>query len=382
MHATKLIEFNRPQKYEFIARLGQGACGETVHLRDKDMDIELVAKKYRPIVSREDQPGLFSELLRRFRDEARILHRVNHPNVVRVFNFFDYHDADTAYITMEYVSGSSIIDYLKEHPSGADRVFEGVVDGFYHLQQRGILHRDIRPQNILVEGGGAAKIIDFGFGKDLDLEANEPEQKSISLNWWCEVPPEFSDEIYDFQTEVYFVGKLFQKAIHEAGLSEFKYRLLIGDMCAADRNDRPENFSAVQKLINEGKFSELSFSDLEVKRYRDFANAVSDVISSVDEGVQFESNPENIRAKLDEIYRSAMLEEYVADASTLVCVFVKSGFRYKTREQISVSTVKAFIELLGGLSEEKRSIVVENITTRLSASKRTVRDPYFDEIPF
>lgn len=382
MRATKVIEFNRPQKYELIARLGRGACGETVHLRDTDMDIELVAKKYKPIVSRADQPNVFSELLRRFRDEARILHRVNHPNVVRVFNFFDYHDADTAYITMEYVSGSSIIEYLKEQPSSADRVFEGVVDGFYHLQEKGILHRDIRPQNILVESGGTAKIIDFGFGKDLGLEANEPEQKSISLNWWCEVPPEFSDEIYDFQTEVYFVGQLFQKAVHEAGLSEFKYRLLVGDMCSADRRDRPKDSSAVNQLINEGKFAELSFSDLEVQRYRDFANAVSEVISSVDEGVQFESNAEKIRARLDEIYRSAMLEEYLADASSLVRVFVKGGFRYKPREWVSVSTVKAFIELLGGLSEEKRSIVVANLSTRLNASKRTVRDVFSDEIPF
>jgi len=73
------------------------------------------------------------------------------------------------------------------------------------------LHRDIRPANILVDNSGTVKIIDLGFGKQ--IRATKDFDKSLSLNWWCAVPKEFGLGLYDFSTEVYFVGKLFEDLI-------------------------------------------------------------------------------------------------------------------------------------------------------------------------
>lgn len=86
----ELIEFNRPQKYKFIKNLGNGACGETVLMRDEEMRMDLVAKKYKPIVDKNKNPEFFEELLDRFRREAKILFQINHQNIVRVYNYFDY----------------------------------------------------------------------------------------------------------------------------------------------------------------------------------------------------------------------------------------------------------------------------------------------------
>ena len=387
---AKQVEFNRPTKYELIGDLGSGACGKTVRLFDADMDAEFVAKKYSPFFEQAKESKLYNELLNRFRDEARILFRLNHPNVVRVFNFYDYREINTAYIVMEYIEGTEVLGFLKENPFAAERVFEGIVDGFAHLQTEKVLHRDIRPANILVNKGGTPKIIDFGFGK-ANFGTTDPDgPKSISLNWWCETPPEFSENTYDFQTEVYFVGKLFEQALSDGGLSEFKYKTLVGKMCEPDREKRIESFQKIQSEISLGKFVELSFSQSEIETYRNFADELSGVVSSVQSDANFERDADKVIVKLEELLRKAMLEEYLPAQNKLAQVFINGQFKYWTRSEVEVATLRSFIDFLRGLSDEKRIVVIENITSRLEACEQT--DPpgeaggygrlVDDEIPF
>tara|TARA_R110002072_G_scaffold299913_1_gene476079 strand:- start:97 stop:1239 length:1143 start_codon:yes stop_codon:yes gene_type:complete len=378
----KEIEFNRPAKYTLVEELGSGACGATVLLRDEGMGTDLVAKKYRPFFQEGEDDALYAELLNRFRDEARILFRLNHPNIVRVFNYYDYPEIKTAYIVMEYIEGSELLDFLNDNPFAAERVFEGIVDGFSHLQDEGVLHRDIRPANILVRPSGTPKIINFGFGKALEKEGVSDDPKSISLNWWCETPPDFVDGIYDFQTEVYFVGKLFEKALSDGGLTEFKYKLLVGRMCEPDRQLRIDSFQQIQTQISLGKFDELAFSEPEISTYREFAGQLSGVVSSVQSDARFERDAKKILPKLEELHRRTMLEEFLPAPNKLAGVFIHGAFSYWKNSEIQVSTIQRFITLLRGLTEEKKGIVIENLTARLDASERT-DPPYLgDEIPF
>ncbi|WP_165352731.1 protein kinase [Loktanella sp. IMCC34160] len=371
-------------KYKVVRKLGEGACGETIQLRDESMAADFVAKKYSPLISEDDDKELFGELFERFRDEARILFKLNHPNVVRVFNFYDYSEKKTAYILMEYVEGSEILAFLAERPSDADRVFEGIVEGFMHLQRQGVLHRDIRPANILVQSDGSPKIIDFGFGKSSITSERLAERKSISLNWWCETPPEFGVGIYDFQTEVYFVGKLFEHALSDGKLTNFRYNSLVQKMCELDRELRIESFQELQSEVSRGKFQELSFSKEEVSVYRCFADGLSSVISTVGSDARFERDADKITADLSNLYRNSMLEEFLPAPNQLVKIFVKGEFRYWTNRSIEVRAIQDFLEFIRSLPTEKRVVVVENIIARLEACERTKPSEYDldDEIPF
>lgn len=70
----------------------------------------------------------------------------------------------------------------------------------------------------MVRSDGILKIIDLGFGKSIDN--SQGFDKSITLNWWCDTPEEFRESKYDYQTEVYFVGKLFEGIIQEHEISD------------------------------------------------------------------------------------------------------------------------------------------------------------------
>ena len=373
------IEFNRPSKYRTVEILGNGACGETVRIRDDDMECDFVAKKYKPYFEEKDDPELHRELLNRFKSEARILFRLSHPNVVRVFNYYDYSEHKTAYIVMEYIEGSDIIDYIRAHPDSIDRIFEGVVDGFVHLHDKGVLHRDIRPANILVEKNGAPKIIDFGFGKtDLDTGQND---KSISLNWWCETPPEFEEGIYNYQSEVYFVGQLFQRALDECGIRNFRYQNLISKMRQPNTSRRPTTFAEISKIILKKRFQEIDFTEEEKAMYRLLSATLSAVIASVDPSYRFSRSAQEVVEDLERLYRKTMLEEYLPEPVKLARIFVSGKFKYYKSVPIKTESIRFFVDLLNSLPNEKLEILMENLKSRLEAIEKTVRD-LDDEIPF
>lgn len=81
------IVFNRPKKFKYVEELGSGACGRTILIRDEDMGINLVAKKYSPLDVIKSDTNYYLEFLERFREEAKILFKLNHSNIVRVYNF-------------------------------------------------------------------------------------------------------------------------------------------------------------------------------------------------------------------------------------------------------------------------------------------------------
>ena len=346
------------------------------------MDCYFVVKKYRPFFDKHESPDDFSELLERFNSEARILFRLNHPNIVRVYSYYDYKEFNTAYILMEYIDGNNIIDFSRSNPSMLDTIFEKVIDGFSHLEEKNILHRDIRPLNILVDENGNPKIIDFGFGKRLETLQGDVG-KSITLNWWCETPPEFSRSIYDFQTEVYFVGKLFEQIITDDGLSSFKYIKLVRRMCDRSRSKRYKTFSEVKNDIIAGQFEDLSFSYEETRIYREFADALCYIISSIDPSTKYEREHDKIVSGLETVHMQSMLEENVLFPNKVASIFIRGSFRFWSKRHFKTEKLRAFLSMIKTLPSDKQSIVLENLLARLDSVERTKpKLGLDDEIPF
>lgn len=377
----KKLVFSHGRGYILKHELGQGACGKTVLLYDEVIDEHFVCKKYAPLFD-EWKESLFKG----FVSEIKLLHGVNHINVVRVFNYVLHPEKYIGYIFLEYVKGFDIEEYVKANPESLNEIFIQVVEGFSHLESRQILHRDIRPSNIMVTENGVVKIIDFGFGKKA-LESVDFD-KSISLNWWCELPPEFSDKKYNFSTEIYFIGKLFQKLISENLIQSFKFPSLLERMIEKNNSSRISSFADVRDIALESGTISLGFSESEKIIYQSFSSDLVSMISKIESDAKV-LGVDDFTLRLEGVYRSTMLEDFVTSGTDLVHCFVNGGFYYKRNIYMRTDTLHDFLELLKKNSKEKRNIIEANIHARLKSVSRYDSKPaapdydsFDDDIPF
>jgi len=152
MKKNAQIEFLRKKNYVFLNEIGQGGTGKTVLIKDEMIDEVFVCKKYSPYYP-EDQETYFKYFI----DEIKLLHQVYHKNIVRVFNYYLYPEQTTGYILMEFIKGQNINEYIYENPDKINDLFIQTIEGFWYLEDNKILHRDIRPENILITDNGITK---------------------------------------------------------------------------------------------------------------------------------------------------------------------------------------------------------------------------------
>lgn len=374
LEPNSLITFLRRRDYLFIKTLGQGACGETALLHDDVIDRHFVCKKYSPF-SEEHREELFASFMR----EIRLLHEIHHPSVVRIFNYFLYPEKLSGYILMEYIEGQDIEDHIAANPDSASDIFCQVIEGFAYLENINILHRDIRSQNILVSNDGQVKIIDLGFGKR--VQQPDDFDKSISLNWWCELPTEFALKTYNFTTEVYFVGKLFERFLQEQQLENFKYSNLLSQMCQRNPQNRISSFADVQRQLVTRVNEVVDFSVLERQAYKKFADEIAAHITKIESGAKYHTDLERIRIRLDEAYRACMLEDTLPDCSPVIKSVLKGTWYYK-KTGFPTQALRDFLQFLNNVQPEKQRIALANLHTRLDAVQRYTKAKFDDDIPF
>ena len=157
-------------RYRLDARIGAGGMSTVFRAFDTVLERQVAIKlMHREISSDSDQ-------LERFRREARAVAQLNHPHIVGVIDAGEEGDPDhpTPYIVFEYVEGETLKDRIRRH--GRLQIGEAVAYSIEMARalgaahERGIVHRDVKPQNVLVDEEGSAKVTDFGIARTLDQE--------------------------------------------------------------------------------------------------------------------------------------------------------------------------------------------------------------------
>jgi len=153
-------------KYEIIRTLGQGAMGEVYLAQHPTIGREVAIKTILPSAARgEDAEG-------RFRREATAAGKLNHPNLVTIYDFDK--DGDVLYLVMEYVKGDDLDDLIQQHALSQSQFLEvlaQICDGLSFAHRNGIIHRDIKPTNVRVIRDGKrilSKVMDFGIARTDD----------------------------------------------------------------------------------------------------------------------------------------------------------------------------------------------------------------------
>jgi serine/threonine-protein kinase len=232
-----------------------------------------------------------------------------------------------------------------------------------------------------VSNEGILKIIDLGFGKQVNTSLDF--DKSITLNWWCATPDEFRFKRYDFTTEVYFVGKLFEQLIETNSISQFKYAEVLRRMCEPDPDRRTKSFAEIDRAVRSEPITESEFRDEEVEIYRKFANALMSITSKIAQSAKYLTEVTKIQSKLGEIYRSSMLEWEIPHSHRIIGCFVDGDYYYKRNQTVETQTVRDFMRLLKSCGGEQARVIIANLGTRLDTIKRYDPDQIQDEdIPF
>lgn len=366
--------FSGDKQFKCIKELGSGGTGDTYLFEDEITDMLFAIKKYSP-----KDINYLDEYYDRFIDEIKILFKISHPNIVRIYNYYLYPENKTGYLQMEYIDGISIDEFIPDEcVKGWHDIFIEVITAFEYLEQNKILHRDIRPPNILIDKDENVKIIDFGFGKK--LEPQEENGKSVFLNWPVSNLPEeiLKDKIYNNQTEIYFIGKLFKNLLKNE-FEKFRFRNIIEKMIMVNSNDRYKSFFQVSLEISNGIVDEIDFTKEQKNIYLRFADKLYNSV------VVFYNEYEPINDiyitlnKLAEIIRNSSLEEYIQNVDKLIFCFISGGFKYTSKLHIEVDCVVEFYKLIKNLNTRKQKIVLDNIYTRLSKIEVEIED---DSLPF
>lgn len=373
----EIVSFIKQKNYKGIKKLGNGSFGITVLLEDETIDEKFVCKKYLP------QTNINKEkYYKNFLNEIKLMYRLNHNNIVRVFNYYMYEESYTGFVLMEYIKGSNINQYLKKQPEMLNDIFEQTIDGFSYLESKKILHRDIRPTNILVDESGFVKIIDFGFGKEVFNETDFNRSFS-SLNWWCALPADFQNKTYDFKTEVYFVGKLFEKIIIDNDINGFAYNDVLSRMCVVNPNERIKSFDIVKRDLQINENLDELFNENEIEIYQRFATGLSEIITSVYEDVKYYDDVDIIQKELSNLYKIVMLENVVPHNPLIIRCFINGAYRYKLNKHFSTKTLKEFLNFIKRCTKDKKNIVINNLHSRFDSIRREVEELIGeDEIPF
>lgn len=212
------------------------------------------------------------------------------------------------------------------------------------------------------------------------METSGDFDKSITLNWWCEVPEEFGLSKYDFRTEVYFVGKLFEKLIQDNSIEHFKYHDLLRVMCARAPGERIASFSEIEKTVDKDLFQSIEFSQEDLRTYRSFANAAAAQLAKIETSTKYTSDISRILTQLSDAYRNCMLDQEVPDAAVVLRCFIAGSYHYK-KAGLQVWVLRDFLMMLKGSTEEKRRIILANLHAKFDAIPRYTLPPD-DDIPF
>ena len=189
------------KRYRLLSALGTGASAHVYLAEDVSLQRHVAVKVL--------QPGLATDeaFLKRFRAEARSVASLNHPHVLRVFDWGD--DADGPYLVLEYLGGGSLRDLLDRDirlsHSQAAQLGTEVAQGLAYAHARGLVHRDIKPANLLFDEEGRVRVADFGVARAL-AEAAWTEPAGAMVGTARYISPETRARMYSIRFFVGFLG--------------------------------------------------------------------------------------------------------------------------------------------------------------------------------
>jgi len=192
------------QRYRVIKEIGRGGMGVVYQALDSALEREVALKELPTHLTA--QP----EFARRFKQEARMLGRLSHPNIVQVYDLVE--DGERLWIAMELVKGGTLADAIERSGGSiavprALELAQQIAAGLAYAHSQGVIHRDIKPINVLLtqEEGGTAKITDFGLAKHVASSVHTQEGTLLGSARYMS-PEQAAGRATDARSDIYSFG--------------------------------------------------------------------------------------------------------------------------------------------------------------------------------
>jgi Protein kinase domain len=211
-------QVERVGRYELLAELGQGAMGVVYRAHDPQLGRTVALKTLRRDLALP--PEQYADLKKRFYQEATAAGRLNHPNLVAVHDVVELDDIP--YMVMEYVEGQTLAHLIAAEgslsPERAVSLIVQVCRALHYAHARGVVHRDIKPGNILVDGSGQAKVSDFGIAR---ISGSDVTQTGALLGTPAYMSPEqLNGRVVDGRSDLFSLTVALYEAV--TGVNPFK----------------------------------------------------------------------------------------------------------------------------------------------------------------
>ncbi len=263
-------------KYEILSRIGVGGMGEVFKARHVHLNTFRCIKVMKQALLADDV------FLTRFLREARLATQIHHPNIAAVHDFFIGEGGN--YMVTEFIDGTTLRQWAAAHGpfpvALAADVVSQILSGLDHIHRRGLLHRDISPDNVMLsydeDDRLIAKIIDLGIAKDVNTTTTEMTQAGVLIGNPKYMSPEQlgmlgDHEQIDGRADLYCLGVVFYEML--AGVAAFASETPQGYIMK-HLTQTPPRFAVARAGVNvPDRMEQIIFRVLEKDRKRRFENA-------------------------------------------------------------------------------------------------------------
>jgi serine/threonine protein kinase/tetratricopeptide (TPR) repeat protein len=273
--------------YQLLEPIGRGGMGLVFRARDTRLEREVAIKCLRTELFRDSHAEFEDHYIERFKREALLLAKLNHPNIVQIYDFIEA--PEQLALVMELVDGQNLQTYLREHIAPMSQRLHWltqIAEGLAIAHDAGIIHRDLKAENILINKRGQAKITDLGIAKSQDFNVTLTDHVAGS---YCSMSPEQAmGENISFKSDLFSLGILAYQLLcgaHPFGDTSNKLQImqriishpptpphkhnpelpaefvdLLGQLLSKDPNKRPDNTHWVAAQF--AKLSQLQFGTM------------------------------------------------------------------------------------------------------------------------